>query len=436
MPEPAVAYLLKGFPRISELFIASEIHRVEQAGIPLRLYVIRPRDEETTHPVVDRIRARPEYLPPTTSLSATPLAQWLRVNLPAFRPAIARIARRRPLGLARATSAALAQSLRSRSRLWGRPRKVMAKELLLAIALADRLLTTPEVRHLHAHFAHGATSVAWLASTITGLPFSFTGHAKDVYSEKLNPAGLLRRKLLAARFAVTCTEANRKHLLGIAPTATVHRVYHGLNADFADLLSRQPQRRAPNGTLKVLSVGRLVEKKGFDVLVDAHALLVQQGVEVETTIVGGGDGGEVANELGRRIARRGLDRRVRLAGSMSQASLLAEYLGSTLFCLPCRVLGNGDRDGIPNVLVEAMAAGLPVVTTRVSGIPELVEDGVNGLLVEPDDPKALAEALLRAHGDAELRERLSAAGEATVRDRFDGERLAESMAGLFREVLA
>jgi hypothetical protein len=115
MPEPAVAYVLKGFPRMSELFIASEIHRVEQAGIPVRLYVIRPRDEARTHPVVDRIRAVPEYLPPTTSLSSTSMPRWLRTNLPAFTPAIVRVARLRPLGLARATGAALAQSLRSRS---------------------------------------------------------------------------------------------------------------------------------------------------------------------------------------------------------------------------------------------------------------------------------------------------------------------------------
>jgi glycosyltransferase involved in cell wall biosynthesis len=436
MPEPTVAYVLKGFPRTSELFIASEIHRVEQAGIPLRLYVIRPRDEERTHPVVDRIRARPEYLPATTSLSSTPLVRWLGANLPAFCPAIVRVARRRPLGLARATGAAFAQALRSRGGPWARPKKVTAKELLHAVALADRLLDAPEVRHLHAHFAHGATSVAWLASLVTGLPFSFTGHAKDIYSEKLNPGGLLQRKLLAARFAVTCTEANRAHLLGIAPGARVHRVYHGLNADFARLLAERPRPPERNGSLKVLSVGRLVEKKGFDVLVDAQALLAARGVAAETTVAGGGDDGDFGEELRRRIGRHGLHAHVRLPGAMSQAALFDEYARANVFCLPCRVLDDGDRDGIPNVIVEAMAAGLPVVTTRISGIPEIVEDGVNGLLVEPDDADGLADALLRVHGDANLRARLAAAAEATVRDRFDGELLAKRMAALFREAVA
>jgi len=436
MPEPAVGYVLKGFPRMSELFIASEIHRVEQAGVPLRLFVIRPRDEEETHPVVDRIAARPEYLPATTSLTATPILRWVAVNLPAFRPALVRVARRRPLGLARASAAALAQALRSRARPWSRPKKVMAKELLLAIALADRLLDAREVRHLHAHFAHGATSVTWLASKITGVPFSFTGHAKDIYSERLNPAGLLRRKLLAARFAVTCTEANRTHLLAVAPEARVHRVYHGLNADFARLLAAQRTRPERNGALHVLSVGRLVAKKGFDVLVDAQALLADRGVLADTTVVGGDADGAFGLELVRQVAARGLDGHLRLPGTMSQAALLDEYRRASVFCLPCRVLDDGDRDGIPNVLVEAMAAGVPVVTTRISGIPELVEDGVNGLLVEPDDAQALADALLRVHGDTELRERLAAAGEATVRERFDGEVLARQMAELFREALA
>jgi len=140
--------------------------------------------------------------------------------------------------------------------------------------------------------------------------------------------------------------------------------------------------------------------------------------------------------LRRRIARNDLEASVRLAPTMSQAALYGEYVRASVFCLPCRVLDDGDRDGIPNVLVEAMAAGVPVVTTRVSGIPELVEDGVNGLLVRPDDPAELADALLRIHSDAALRERLATAAAATVRERFEGDVLAHRLAALFREALA
>ena len=264
--------------------------------------------------------------------------------------------------------------------------------------------------------------------------FSFTGHAKDVYSAKLNPGGLLRRKLLAARFVVTCTEANRTHLLGLAPTARVHRVYHGLNADFARLLAERHDPAARNGSFRVLSVGRLVEKKGFDILVAAQAALAARGVPAETTIAGDGDGEDFADALRRLIERHGLG--VCLPGVMSQAALFEEYRRASVFCLPCRVLDNGDRDGIPNVIVEAMAAGLPVVTTPISGIPEIVEDGVNGLLVEPDNAEGLADALFRLYTDPGLRARLAAAGESTVRERFDGERLAGRVAALFREALA
>jgi glycosyltransferase involved in cell wall biosynthesis len=441
MPE-TVAYVLKGWPRISELFIASEVYRLEQAGLPLRLYVIKPADERQTHPVVDRIAAQPEYLPPTTSLSGTTMLAWLRENLPAYAPALRRVARRHPRGLARATGLALAQCVRARTRFIAWPRKVYVKELLQAVALADRLAAAPDVRHLHAHFAHGATTVTWLAAEITGLPFSFTGHAKDIYSPSLNPAGLLRRKLLAARFAVTCTEANVRHLKEIAPEAVVHRVYHGLNADFTRLLGEEEAQGAPgpngghagNGRVRLLGVGRLVAKKGFDVVVDACGELDRRGVPFEATIVGPDD--DAGPELRRRIAELGLDDRVRILGQMSQAELYEEYRRASAFCLPCRVLDNGDRDGIPNVLAEAMALGTPVVTTGISGIPEIVRHGVNGLLVPPDDPRAVADAIVRLRDDRALARRISSEARATVARELDGERLARTLQDLFREAVA
>ena len=433
MPD-TVAYVLKGWPRISELFIASEIHRLEQRGLPLRLYVIRPPDEDERHPVVDRIAAQPVYLPPTTSLSATTLVPWLRENARPFLPALRRTARRHPDGLARAAVKALAQSVRARRGVVAWPRKLYAKELLQAIALADHLAAAPDVRHLHAHFAHGTTTVTWLASTITGLPFSFTGHAKDIYSPALNPAGLLARKLRAARFAVTCTAANADHLKAIAPEATVHTVYHGLNADFSRLISDDATVNGhERDGVRLLGVGRLVDKKGFDVMVEACGLLDRRGVQFEAVIAGPDD--DAAPALRARIGELGLGSRIRLAGQLSQAELLEQYRRASAFCLPCRVLDNGDRDGLPNVLAEAMAAGAPVVTTAISGIPEIVRDGVNGLLVAPDDPHAVADAVLRLRGDRALAQRISVEGRATVERELDGERLAGTLQSLFREVI-
>ena len=425
-----IAYILKGYPRISEIFIASEIYRLEQLGLPMRLFVLKPRDETTTHPVVQRIQATPHYLPEMTSLSATPFYRWLPTNVRPFLGSIARVARRRPLGLARAIGHAAAQSVRARKHRFGWPRKLYAKELLHGIALADGVLADSAIRHLHAHFAHGATTVTWFASTITGVPFSFTGHAKDIYSGSLNPAGLLRRKLMAARFAVTCTEANRQHLLQVAPEADVRRVYHGLNADFTDLLEAQsPNGRRPTSDLRLLGVGRLVHKKGFDTLVAACGILAARGVPFSATIVGPDD--EAGPGLRAKIAELGLGDRVQILGQMSQAELFDEYRHASAFCLPCRVMDDGDRDGIPNVLAEAMACGVPVVTTPISGIPELIEDGVNGLLVPSDAPDALADALSRLRDTPELVERISQAGRASVLREFDGEQLATTMLGLF-----
>jgi ABC-type multidrug transport system fused ATPase/permease subunit/glycosyltransferase involved in cell wall biosynthesis len=425
-----VAYVLKGFPRLSEMFIASEIYRLEQMGLRLKLYVLMPPDESMRHEIVDRIETKPDYLPATTSLSTTRLPQWLRKNFPTFLPGVVRVLWHYPKGTARAAGTALAQSLRARPRFWSPPKKQYVKEFLRATALADRLSRTPEVYHLHAHFSHGATTVTWLASLITGLPFSFTAHAKDIYCESLNPAGLLSRKMNAAEFVATCTETNRKHLQGLSSTP-VYCIYHGLNADFSRLLREQVSTPKRNSLLRLLAVGRLVPKKGFDVLIEACATLKNRGVSFETLIIG--ETGEHEHELRNRIAHHGLETYVKLAGPTTQAELLREYQRSTVFCLPCRVLENGDRDGIPNVLMEAMSCGLPVVTTDVSGIPELIRNGINGLLVTPDDPVAITQALKRLHEDPCLAASLGREAVKTIGENFDGERTTQRLASLFRE---
>jgi glycosyltransferase involved in cell wall biosynthesis len=432
----AVGYVLMGFPRVSETFIASELHRVEQAGVPVRLFVIKPveaRERDVRLPVVDAMTATPQYLPDTAALTA-PLHRWRLRHLRPFLPALRRVARQRPLGLARAVGTALGQALRDRRTRLSGPRKIYVKELVQAVALADRVLDAPEVRHLHAHFAHGTTTVTWLAARITGLPFSFTGHARDIYAQALNPRGWLRRKLLSAEFVVTCTEANVHHLERIAPTADVHLVYHGLSADFARLLADAPQPDpGPGDVLRVIGVGRLVAKKGFDVLVEACGILRARGVDARVRIVGQDDkDGETVRA---RIAELGLENHVTLTGPMAPAGLLDEYRRADMLCMPCRLLPD-DRDGIPNVLVEAMAAGTPVVATAVSGIPELITDGHDGLLVGPDDPAAIADALQRLHTDPALAARLAAAGRETVAERFDGDRLARRLADLFEEAVA
>jgi glycosyltransferase involved in cell wall biosynthesis len=429
MPE-SVGYVLTGYPRRSELFIASEIRRLERLGVRLRLYVLTPREEQDHHPVVDRIRARPVRLPAAAPMRGQPVLRWLRANAGPFLPSLRRTAMRHPWRLARASSAAAAQAVRARE--GNRPRAAHVKDLLLAVGLADRILRDGDVVHLHAHFAHRTTTVTWLAAILCGLPFSFTGHAKDIYRGNLNPAGLLPRKLRAAEFAVTCTRANLDHLRALAPDATVHLMYHGLNADLSALLRDAPPRPAAAEGFTVIGVGTMVPKKGFDVLVQAVAQVRERGVDARLVIAG--ESGPEDPRIRALIDRLGLAPHVELAGPLSQVELLARYRSATVAALACRVVSDGDRDGIPNVLVEAMATGLPVVSTTVSGIPELITDGENGLLVAPDDPAAVADALLRLAKDPAERERLARAGADVVANRFDGDALATRMAALFAAV--
>ncbi len=424
-----IVYILKGYPRLSEIFITSEIYRLEQLGLKLRLAVIKHGEDLRGNGLFNRITAKPNYLPQTSSLSETSLRRWLKLHLRDFLPSLRDVARQRPSGVVRAVIAAFAQAVRARRNFLASPRKLYLKEFLQAVWIAQFILAADDVKHIHAHFCHGATTVAWFVSLITGLPFSFTAHAKDLYCESLNPAGLLRRKMCAARFIVTCTDANREHLLTIEPTANVRCIYHGLNAEFAGLLTEAIEPPAKTGGLRALGVGRLVHKKGFDVLVEACAILKQRGFYFETVIVG--EHGEHELELRRQIAAHDLRDRVRLVGPLEQARLYSEYQSADLFCLPCRVLDNGDRDGLPNVLMEAMACGLPVITTPVSGIPEIIKDGHNGTLVPPDNAEALANAIQRLSSDRLMARNLGRAGRMTVLERFDGDRTAVELASLF-----
>jgi glycosyltransferase involved in cell wall biosynthesis len=426
-PTPGrVAYVLKGYPRLSEVFIASEIYRVERLGVPLRLFVQKAADEDVHHDVVRRVETVPEYLHQTSSLSAAGAPRWLAHNLATFRPALLRTARRHPLRLLRAAGRALAQAVRARKGFLA-PRKIYLKELLLAVDLADRIDSAGDVARLHAHFAHGATTVAWLAATITGLPFSFTGHAKDIYTDELNPAGLLRRKMDAASFVVTCTEANRRHLDALGSRTPVHVVYHGLNTDFERLVADGVRRVEPE-RVRLLAVGRLVRKKGLDTFVDACALLRGRGVDFEAVIAG--ESGDHEAAVRARVDDAHLGDRVSFLGPLTQGGLFEQYSRASVFALPCRVLEDGDRDGIPNVLMEAMACGLPVVTTGVSGITELVRDGENGLIVEPDRPAELSDALHRLVKDPDLAQHLADEGRRTIAEHFDASATAERMAAL------
>lgn len=428
-----VAYVLKGFPRLSETFIANEIHLVESLGLDLRLYSVKSGDAGKRHAVVDRIAAPLTVMPPTASISGASLAGWLVRHAPAYLlPHLALLATR-PRRYLRTLARAVGLARRHRGPT-GAPRNVFVKEFVQAGRIAHAVLRAGDVRHLHGHFCHGATTVTWFVADLAGLPFSFTAHAKDIYQAKLNPGDLLQRKIAAARFVATCTCANEVHLKRVATEVDadkVRTIYHGLDTT---LFRPRPAPASTGDAPVVLAVGRFVEKKGYDTLVEAAALLRDRGVRFRCVLVG--ERGEDSDRIAALVAARGLGDVVTMHGPVAQEELVDWYARSTVFVLPCQVMADGDRDGIPNVLVEAMAMGIAPVSTDVSGIPELIDPERNGLLVPPRDPAALADAIARLCDDAGLRRRLGAAARRTVVERFDARMTTRALVGLFEASLA
>ncbi len=269
--------------------------------------------------------------------------------------------------------------------------------------------------------------MAMFAGLLSDLPFSFTAHAKDIYLPKLNPRDLLQLKLRRAKFVVTCTGANHHHLQEVsAQSAQIHTIYHGVDtARFAPLVDRLASE-IPT----ILSVGRFVEKKGFPFLIEACRIIRDHGVPFHCRIVGEPD--EQTDLVQDLIRRYDLEKEVAIRPGVSQAGLCTIYQEATVFVLPCHIVDNGDRDGIPNVLAEAMASGIPVISTAVSGIPEIVEDRRNGLLVAPRDPEALAKAIEELLLDPDFRHSLAQAGRETICRIFDSAKTTKRLFNLFQ----
>lgn len=281
------------------------------------------------------------------------------------------------------------------------------------------------IEHLHAHFANKPTAIARYASVLMGVPFSFTAHAKDLY---LSAPDSIAGKAIRAEFITTCTGYNAAYLRDIllpADRDKVRTVYHGVDTKrFSPGASR-----AAHDPHVIVSVGRLVPKKGHTHVVEAAKLLRERHVKFRLDIYGQGD---LRPTLQEQIDEAGLAAAVRLHGARTQDELIDVYRRADAFVLAPVVAPNGDRDGIPNVLLEAMATGLPAVSTAISGIPEVITDGVNGLLVPSGDPAALADALACLITDPMVRQRLGKQASQSIRERFDAEENAEHMASLLR----
>lgn len=382
-----VAYILKMFPRFSETFILSELLELERQGMDIRIFSLKLPNDGRFHADVAHVKAPVTYVPPVVGAHARDyLAPHWRVFT---------WNRRRYLTI-------LWRAIRRRR--WGAVKRFM-QAAYIAPQLRDAGVT-----HVHAHFASSATSVAHYLHHLTGLSYSFTAHAKDIYIDGV-AQDVLRRKLDGARFVVTVSEFNRAHLASIAPQAKIVRIYNGL-----DLQQFSPNGTRPEPLPLVLGVGRLVEKKGFDVLVRSCAILKSERVRFRCRIIGTG---ALEHPLRALITEHNLEDCVELAGPMPREALIAEYPRASVVVAPCVIGSDGNRDGLPTVLIEAMALEVPVISTDVTGIPELVQHERTGRLVPQNDPVALAAAIReslehRAHALAMAKE-----GRCLVEKRFD-----------------
>lgn len=423
-----VGYIMMAYPRLDDAFITNEIYLLESVGVNLHIFSVKRPESTRRHASVQRIKATTTYLPKVASRNE-PFAIWS--HLRKFSRSHLRLLRLRPRPYLTTLLFALGLRLKHRSRFPFRPPATQEQfflDFLRAGYIALNVLESTRIRHLHGHFCHASTTITMMVSRLTDIPFSFTAHAKDIYVRKLNPGDLLQRKMRAAAFVVTCTEANRAHLQQLCPDVTsLHKIYHGVDLT---MFTPTPRERRDSAKIpRVLAVGSLVEKKGFAYLVRACRLLRDQGYVFTCDIVGRPD--TETERLRQLIGALELGETVFLRGVMTHEELKDVYDQSTLFCLPCIVADNADRDGIPNVLVEAMAMELPVVSTNVSGIPELIEDGANGLLVPEKDAPALAKALERLLDDSALRTTLAKAAHEKVRASLDARGTTVMLKDLF-----
>ncbi len=374
-----IGYVIKRFPRLSETFILRELLELERLGIEVRVFALG-RTDEIVHAEYAHLRAPVVY---AETLPTPPPSPEMPGSCP---PGID------------------------------------TKSLKLARRLTPAIVDAG-VSHLHAHFATAAAEVASCLGRTLSLPYSFTAHAKDIFHESVS-APRLEGLMRDASFVVTVSDFNVDHLRRVAPgsaSTSIHRIYNGVDVcrfDVADDTER---------TDRILGVGRLVEKKGFDVFVDAIARMRARRPGVSATIVGTGRC-EVA--LREQIERLGLASHIAMAGARPQTEVLDLMRSHRVLAAPCVVGTDGDRDGLPTVIIEAMALGLPVVSTPVTGIPEITRHGTTGITVPEGDAGALAEALEQLLTDDRLRTRLRGAARQLIETEFDTRTNAVALADL------
>ncbi len=383
-----VGYLLRMYPRFTQTFVVNEILELERQGIDVRIGSLRKPTDGCFHESICRVKAPVEYFP---EYMAESRSKQLRTHVQAWRK----------------EGAAYLCAARHTSRYAG----IDWTDFRQA-ALVLKWARKNKLAHVHVHFGTHEASVALLAHIMGGLAYSLTLHAFDIFRDNVDRR-LLSRKINASRFTVTVSEYNKTFMVKHLPDVDPQKIrvnYNGIDLE----------RFRPNGTQRragtIVGVGRLIEKKGFIHLVRAVGILRDHGVDVQCTIIGDGP---LRGQLRDEIKTLGLKGHVTLAGSLSQDQVRDRLAEASCFALPCVEASDGNIDALPTVLLEAMAAGCPCVSTRLSGVPEIIENETSGLLVPPGHPRALAQALERLLTDDAIRGDLAVGGRRRAEERFD-----------------
>ncbi len=403
-----IAVVVKGYPRLSETFIAQEILGLEKRGIGVLIVALRKPYDPYIHDLHRQISAEVMYLPEYVKDDPARVARakrWAEAQ-PTHDAARALY----EADLARQPGA-------DRQRRWAQG-CVFAHEL------------PADVRWIYTHYLHTPCSAARYAAHLAGRPWSFSAHAKDIWT---SPEWDLKTKINDAAWGVTCTAVNTDYLGSLAEApGKVELLYHGLDfSGFPEPAGTPSTRDGSGAPVRIVSVGRAVEKKGYDDLMSAFALLPKT-LNWHFTHIGGG---ELADALKEVAETFGVSDRITWRGAQPREEVIAECGRADLFVLPSKLARSGDRDGLPNVLMEAQSMGLCCLSTRVSAIPELIEDGRTGVLVEPGAPEELADRMKALIQDPKRRDALGLAGAARVRSAFSTDPGLDRLAEKFRKVL-